>query len=170
MKAVLMLLRHLFAIVVLPLVMTIVIPRWIIRGYGLVTEWSSGPASMLGHIAGGICFLAGLSLFLWCLYLFAARGKGTLAPWDPPKHLVVTGPYRYVRNPMISGVLMIIAGEAVFHGSASLGVWMLTFLLLNQIYFRIFEEPNLESRFGEEYQVYKSQVPRWVPRATPWRG
>ena len=170
MKSVLMLLRHLFAILVLPFVMTIVIPRWIIRGYGLVTEWPTALASLLGHIAGGICFLIGLSLFLWCLYLFAARGKGTLAPWDPPKHLVVTGPYRYVRNPMISGVLMIIAGEALFHGSTSLALWMLTFFLLNQIYFLIYEEPSLESRFGEEYQVYKRSVPRWIPRVTPWKG
>ena len=163
-----MLLRHLFAILVLPFVMTIVIPRWIIRGYGLVTEWPTEATLVLGRIAGGACLLAGLTLFLWCLYLFAARGKGTLAPWDPPKHLVVAGPYRYVRNPMISGVLLILTGEALFHGSISLGLWMLTFFLFNQIHFLIYEEPNLESRFGEAYRVYKSQVPRWIPRLTPW--
>ena len=164
MKSVLMLLRHLLAILVLPFVMTIVIPRWIARGYGLVTSWPTEATLVLGRIAGA----AGLTLFLWCLYLFAARGKGTLAPWDPPKKLVVTGPYRYVRNPMISGVLMILAGEALFHGSTSLGLWMLTFFLLNQIYFLIYEEPNLEARFGEEYRRYKSSVPRWIPRLTPW--
>ena len=168
MKPVLMLLRHLFAILVLPFVMTIVIPRWIIRGYGLVTSWPPGLATFTGQILGGICFLIGLGLFLWCLYLFAMRGKGTLAPWDPPKHLVVTGPYRYVRNPMISGVLMILLGEALFRGSASLGAWMLTFFVFNQIHFLIFEEPNLESRFGEEYRVYKSHVPRWIPRLSPY--
>jgi protein-S-isoprenylcysteine O-methyltransferase Ste14 len=170
MKPILMLLRHLLAILVLPFVMTIVVPRWIVRGYGLVTEWLPGAAQMLGHIAGGTVFLMGFSLFLWCVYLFAARGKGTLAPWDPPKHLVVSGPYRYVRNPMISGVLMIIGGEALFHGSTSLGLWMLTFFLFNQIHFLVYEEPNLESRFGEEYRVYKSHVPRWVPRLTSWKG
>lgn len=168
MKSVLMLLRHLLAILVLPFVMTIVIPRWIARGYGLVTSWPTEATLVLGRIAGAACLLAGLTLFLWCLYLFAARGKGTLAPWDPPKKLVVTGPYRYVRNPMISGVLMILAGEALFHGSTSLGLWMLTFFLLNQIYFLIYEEPNLEARFGEEYRRYKSSVPRWIPRLTPW--
>ena len=170
MKSVLMLLRHLVAILILPFVMTIVIPRWIVRGYGLVTEWDSDLASALGHVAGGICFLAGLSLFLWTLYLFAARGKGTLAPWDPPKHLVVNGPYRYVRNPMISGVLMIIVGEALFYGSASLGAWFLTFLVINQIYFMIMEEPMLEARFGDEYRAYKAAVPRWIPRLKPWNG
>ena len=170
MKPILMLARHLFAILVLPFVMTIVIPRWIARGYGLVTEWPAGAAQVLGQIAGGAVFLAGLSLFLWCLYLFAARGKGTLAPWDPPKHLVVSGPYRYVRNPMISGVLMIIAGEALFHGSTSLGLWMLTFFLFNQIYFLVYEEPNLESRFGDEYRTYKAGVRRWIPRLSAWTG
>jgi protein-S-isoprenylcysteine O-methyltransferase Ste14 len=165
-----MLIRHLVAILVLPFVMTIVIPRWIARSYGLVTEWDSTPALFIGHILGGAVFLIGLGLFGWSLYLFAARGKGTLAPWDPPKHLVVTGPYRYVRNPMISGVLMIIAGEALFHGSVSLGLWLLTFFLLNQIYFLIYEEPNLESRFEDEYRSYKAGVPRWIPRLTAWNG
>jgi len=168
MKPILMLLRHLLAILILPFVMTIVIPRWIIRGYGLVTGWPAGAATVLGHIAGVICLAIGLGLFLWCLYLFAARGKGTLAPWDPPRNLVVTGPYRYVRNPMISGVLAILAGEALYFGSLSLGLWMLTFFLFNQIHFLIFEEPNLESRFGEEYRVYKLNVPRWIPRIVPW--
>ena len=170
MKSVLMLLRHLIAILVLPFVMTIVIPRWIARGYGLVTEWESGLASTLGHVAGAVCLSVGLGLFGWSLYLFAARGKGTLAPWDPPRHLVITGPYRYVRNPMISGVLMILAGEAIYHGSVSLGAWVLAFFLFNQIHFLIYEEPNLESRFGEEYRAYKSGVPRWIPRITPWPG
>ncbi len=165
-----MLLRHLIAILVLPFVMTIVIPRWIARSYGLVTEWDSDPAFFMGHVLGGAVFLIGLGLFGWSLYLFAARGKGTLAPWDPPKHLVVVGPYRYVRNPMISGVLLIIAGEALYHGSLSLGAWLLTFFLLNQIYFLVYEEPNLESRFGGEYRDYRTSVPRWIPRLTAWNG
>ena len=165
-----MLLRHLIAILVLPFVMTIVVPRWIARRSGLVTEWDGGAASVLGHVAGAVCFLIGLTLFGWSLYLFATRGKGTLAPWDPPKHLVVTGPYRYVRNPMISGVLMIIMGESVFIGSVSLFLWMLTFFVFNQIHFLIYEEPNLESRFGDEYRRYKAGVPRWIPRLSAWNG
>jgi protein-S-isoprenylcysteine O-methyltransferase Ste14 len=165
-----MLVRHLIAILVLPFVMTIVVPRWIARGYGLVTEWGSDLSQIAGRAAAGVCLVIGLTLFSWCLYLFAARGKGTLAPWDPPKHLVVSGPYQYVRNPMISGVLSIIAAEALYLGSLSLGAWLLAFFLINQIYFLIYEEPNLESRFGEEYRVYKANVPRWVPRVTRWIG
>ena len=170
MRKTFMLLRHLIAILVLPFVMTIVVPRWIARRYGLVTAWDGSAVSVLGHVAGAVCFLIGLWLFGWSLYLFATRGKGTLAPWDPPKHLVVTGPYRYVRNPMISGVLMIIAGEALFAGSISLGSWLLVFFLINQIYFLIYEEPSLESRFGDEYRAYKAGVPPWIPRLTPWGG
>jgi protein-S-isoprenylcysteine O-methyltransferase Ste14 len=112
--------------------------------------------------------IAGFSLFLWTLYLFAARGKGTLAPWDPPTRLVVSGPYRYMRNPMISGVLMILAGETLVHGSLTLFGWFLAFLLLNQIYFVLLEEPMLENRFGDDYRQYKAAVPRWIPRFKPW--
>ena len=164
-----MLVRHLFAIVVFPVTMTILIPRWLLSGYGMRAMWPAD--SMIGtlaQIAGGVSFLIGLLLFAWCLYLFAARGKGTLAPWDPPRNLVVTGPYRYVRNPMISGVLLIIAGETLVHGSRTLGTWLLTFFVINQIYLLIMEEPMLESRFGEEYRVYKDNVPRWIPRLRPW--
>ena len=168
MTQILMLVRHAFAILVLPFMAVFVIPRWLVNGYGVVTQWRSRGFQILGHVAGGFSFLVGFSLFLWCLYLFAARGKGTLAPWDPPKRLVVTGPYRYVRNPMISGVLMIVAGEALVHGSLTLGAWFGCFLLLNQVYFMVLEEPMLENRFGEDYRRYKAGVPRWVPRITPW--
>ena len=170
MSAAFMLVRHLFAIVVLPVTMTILIPRWLIAGSGLSAMWPpDSPAAMVARIAGGLSFLAGLALFVWCLYLFAARGKGTLAPWDPPRKLVVTGPYRYVRNPMISGVLLILAGETLFHGSRTIGSWLLTFFVINQIYFMISEEPMLLSRFGEDYRAYKENVPRWIPRLTPWK-
>ncbi|HEY0242450.1 MAG TPA: methyltransferase, partial [Gemmatimonadaceae bacterium] len=142
MTAAFMLVRHLFSIVVLPVTMTILIPRWLLAGYGMRAIWQADSTiGVIGRIAGGFIFLAGFALFSWCLYLFAARGKGTLAPWDPPRKLVVSGPYRYVRNPMISGVLLIIAGEAVFHGSRTLAMWLLTFFIINQIYFMISEEP-----------------------------
>ena len=169
MKSAVMLVRHLIAILVLPFVMTILVPRWIIRGYGPVTSWSSGPATVIGHVVGAICFLIGFGLFLWCLYLFAARGKGTLAPWDPPKHLVITGPYRYVRNPMISGVLAMLLGEALIHGALSLGIWFLTFFLFNHVTMLLIEEPMLRARFGLEYREYCDAVPRWIPRLRPYK-
>ena len=164
-----MLVRHLFSIVVLPVTMTILIPRWLLAQYGMRAMWQADSAAgVIARIAGGVSFLVGLALFSWCLYLFAARGKGTLAPWDPPRKLVVSGPYRYVRNPMISGVLLIIAGQTLFHGSRTLASWLLTFFVINQIYFMISEEPMLEARFGEQYGFYKKNVPRWIPRVRPW--
>jgi protein-S-isoprenylcysteine O-methyltransferase Ste14 len=171
MSAAFMLVRHLFAIVVLPVTMTILIPRWLLSGYGIGAMWTADSAiGMIARIAGVMSFLAGLVLFGWSLYLFAARGRGTLAPWDPPRKLVVTGPYRYVRNPMISGVLLVIAGETLVHGSRTLGTWLLIFFVINQVQFLVMEEPMLEARFGEDYRKYKNNVPRWIPRMRPWRG
>jgi len=101
--------------------------------------------------------------------LFATEGKGTLAPWDPPAHLVVRGPYRFVRNPMISGVILIILAESLILRSLPLAEWAGTFLLINMIYIPLFEEPFLEQRFGEEYRSYKRHVRRFLPRLRPWQ-
>jgi hypothetical protein len=115
-----------------------------------------------------ILFVAGATLFVATLRLFATEGRGTLAPWDPPAHLVVRGPYRFVRNPMISGVLLIITAEALFVRSPDLARWALLFLAINMIYIPLLEEPQLQYRFGDEYRAYKRSVPRFLPRLTPW--
>jgi len=101
--------------------------------------------------------------------MFSTDGDGTLAPWDPPRKLVVKGIYRNVRNPMISGVLSILAGEAIFFGSMAIFEWFVFFVVLNAIYIPLSEEPMLAARFGEDYLSYKSHVPRWIPRLTPWQ-
>jgi protein-S-isoprenylcysteine O-methyltransferase Ste14 len=100
--------------------------------------------------------------------LFAQTGEGTLAPWDPPRRLVVRGPYRHMRHPMISGVACILAGEAALLGSPPLAVWSGAFLALNAIYLPLVEEPRLVRRFGEDYERYRAHVPRWFPRLKPW--
>jgi protein-S-isoprenylcysteine O-methyltransferase Ste14 len=100
--------------------------------------------------------------------LFASVGRGTLAPWDPTRRLVVRGPYRHVRNPMISGVLSILLGEAALLGSFPLLAWFGVFFAANAIYMPLVEEPGLERRFGDDYRTYKRNVPRWVPRRKPW--
>jgi len=102
--------------------------------------------------------------------LFARVGRGTLAPWDPTRHLVVAGPYRYVRNAMISGVALMLLGEAAFWGSRAVGLWAACFLAINHLYFVLSEEPGLERRFGQQYRTYKAEVPRWIPRLRPWAG
>lgn len=108
-------------------------------------------------------FAAGLGLFAWCLVLFARIGQGTLAPWDPTKRLVAVGPYRRVRNPMISAVAAMLLGEACFFGSALLACWVVLFVLVNHLHFLVSEEPGLERRFGAAYAEYKERVPRWLP-------
>lgn len=165
-----MILRHLLAILLLPFMVVLVIPRWLLRGWAASdTHWSS-PADSIGHVAGALIFLCGFALFAWCISLFARVGKGTLAPWDPTQRLVVVGPYRHVRNPMISGVVTMLIGEAIFDGSRVLAIWAATFVAFNYAFFLGFEEPNLARRFGDDYRRYKAAVPRWIPRRTPWNG
>jgi protein-S-isoprenylcysteine O-methyltransferase Ste14 len=119
-------------------------------------------------VAGIAALLIGLTLFVSTLTRFATKGKGTLAPWDPPRELVVVGVYRYVRNPMISGVLFVLLAESLLTGSSRVLIWFSLFLLINLVYIPLFEEPGLANRFGERYRIYKENVPRWLPRATPW--
>ena len=87
-----------------------------------------------------------------------------MGPDDPPRR---RGPYRHVRNPMISGVLAVPIGEGLLLGSTGILIWAAAFLAINTIYFIASEEPGLEHRFGDEYREYKANVPRWLPRKTP---
>ena len=111
---------------------------------------------------------AGLGLAFWTVKLFKKFGHGTPAPWDPPKKLVIRGPYRHVRNPMITGALLILLAEALLFQSWPLSAWMVVFFIGNTIYFRFIEEKGLEKRFGDDYRKYKACVPRWIPRLQPW--
>jgi protein-S-isoprenylcysteine O-methyltransferase Ste14 len=162
----LMVLRHLLAVLLLPVVMAVVVPYWLLTRFALIdTRW--GTTSALAwpmRALGAIALLAGILVFLWCVSLFARVGRGTLAPWDPTQRLVAAGPYRYVRNPMISGVASVLAGEALLTGSRILVVWLLAFVVFNYTYFVLVEEPGLERRFGAPYREYKARVPRWIPR------
>ena len=167
-----MVLRHLLSILILPFTMTVLAPRWLMRWWSRSdTRWIDGTvAAAAAHIIGIVVFLAGFALFVWCVSLFAREGKGTLAPWDPTKRLVVVGPYRYIRNPMITGVLAMLAGETLFFGSRVIAIWTLTFFVINTVYFVLLEEPGLERRFGAPYLDYKSAVGRWMPGAKPWKN
>ena len=108
-------------------------------------------------------------MWLWTVRLFARIGRGTLAPWDPTSELVVQGPYAHVRNPMITGVLAVLLGEALVLGSIAIAIWAAIFAVVNHVFFLAFEEPSVERRFGEAYRRYRQNVPRWVPRTTAWR-
>lgn len=163
-----MLLRHILAIAVLPFTVTVLVPLWIAGRYGIVPSLGTSGGALLLQ-GGGIAALGiGLLLFFSSLRRFAAEGQGTLAPWDPPRRLVVQGPYRFVRNPMISGVVFIVAGEAMLLRSRPHALWALVFLVINLVYIPLLEEPLLVLRFGEPYREYCRHVPRIFPRFRPW--
>jgi protein-S-isoprenylcysteine O-methyltransferase Ste14 len=165
-------LRHALSILLLPFVVVVIVPLWLRSAFAASDPgW---PADSLlawaGRVAGALLLGAGFTLFAWCVSLFAQVGQGTLAPWDPTRKLVAVGPYRYVRNPMISGVFTMLAGEALLWGAWALALWAALFFAINHGYFVLVEEPGLEQRFGEPYRTYKAHVPRWLPRRRPWLG
>jgi protein-S-isoprenylcysteine O-methyltransferase Ste14 len=162
--------RQLGAILLLPVVVTVVIPAMLVLSTGaLYPGWGwLSRFNVLPSASGIVMIVVGLMLLVKTVSLFARVGQGTLAPWDPTRKLVVVGPYRCVRNPMITGVFCILLGEAVLLDSRPVLVWFGLFVLANMIYMPLSEEPGLEKRFGEEYRLYKANVPRWLPRLTPW--
>jgi protein-S-isoprenylcysteine O-methyltransferase Ste14 len=161
-----MLLRHLLSVLILPFTVVVLVPRWLLAD---ADAGGSSPAAWLMRAAGAAVFLAGFALFAWCVSLFARVGRGTLAPWDPTQALVAVGPYRHVRNPMITGVATMLVGEALFWRSGALAAWAAAFVVINHLYFTLSEEPGLERRFGEPYREYRRTVPRWLPRLRPQR-
>jgi protein-S-isoprenylcysteine O-methyltransferase Ste14 len=114
------------------------------------------------RLVGVLPLLFGAPLLIWCIAEFARRGRGTLAPIDPPKSVVRTGAYRWTRNPMYVGVLSILIGETLVTGSKAIGVWTCIFALCVNIFVIFYEEPTLARQFGEDYLEYRRSVPRWV--------
>jgi protein-S-isoprenylcysteine O-methyltransferase Ste14 len=164
-----MLLRQLVSVALLPFTVAVVIPSWIARAAAASFKLPHSVADVVAFAAGCLSIAVGLVLFASSFFLFWTRGRGTLAPWDPPRHFVVSGPYRYVRNPMISGVILLLAGEALLLQSRALGEWAGAFAVINLIYIPLLEEPMLEARFGDAYRAYKRNVRMFVPRISPWR-
>jgi len=165
---VMMLVRHLAAIAILPLTVTVLVPAWLMRRDDVSLRLGAPGLEIVIQLVGLALLVVGLVLFAASLRQFVVRGRGTLAPWDPPKNLVVDGPYRYVRNPMISGVLFVLFGEALVLLSWPHARWALIFLLINLIYIPLFEEPPLQNRFGAPYFEYRRHVRRFLPRLHPW--
>ena len=133
---------------------------------GRVLEWSGvrRPAALgLTQVVGLAIVILGAALALWCILTFVFVGRGTPAPFDPPRRLVVRGPYRYVRNPMYIGAGLALAGAALFYGSWPLVGYTALFLLLTHLFVRLYEEPTLRRLFGAEYEAYSRRVKRWRP-------
>jgi protein-S-isoprenylcysteine O-methyltransferase Ste14 len=162
------LIRHLVAIIVLPFTVAVLVPIWIALATQVRPAFPDSAALIAQQACGAAIAAVGLLLFGSSLRRFAGEGDGTLAPWDPPRHLVVRGPYRFVRNPMISGVVLVLFGEAAFLGSLPHATWAIIFAVMNLVYIPLSEEPGLLARFGDSYREYCRHVPRLVPRLTPW--
>jgi len=163
-----MLIRHLLSIAALPFVVTVAVPIWLMRTNNIALMLGTTGSRILAQAAGLLLLAFGLFLFTSSLRRFATEGEGTLAPWDPPRRLVARGPYRYVRNPMISGVLFVLFGEALILVSQPHLMWALIFLGMNIVVIPLVEEPGLRRRFGASYVEYCRHVPRLIPRLHPW--
>lgn len=119
------------------------------------------------RVIGALPLVLGVSILLRCAWAFATIGRGTPAPIDPPRVLVVAGLYRYVRNPMYVGIVMALVGEAILFESINLLIYAAAFWLPAHLFVVLHEEPTLQRKFGRQYDEYRRQVPRWIPRATP---
>jgi protein-S-isoprenylcysteine O-methyltransferase Ste14 len=151
----------LFAFVIVVPVLA-VLPLWLVGA----RRGEIGPAPLA--VAGGVLTAAGIALMLWCWRDFAVRGGGTPAPVDAPRRLVVSGPYRHVRNPMYLAGITILLGEAALFRAPVLLAYAAAFLGLTHAFVVFYEERALLGRFGSEYQSYRAAVPRWIPCRKPW--
>jgi protein-S-isoprenylcysteine O-methyltransferase Ste14 len=138
-----------------------------------ITGWQLRPPFLgleLTRGIGAIMILAGVPGLVDAFARFALQGLGTPAPVAPPRNLVVTGLYRYVRNPIYVAVVAIILGQAVLMGDWRLIVYGALLWLAFHVFVVAYEEPTLERTFGREYEAFRAAVPRWIPRMTPWRS
>jgi protein-S-isoprenylcysteine O-methyltransferase Ste14 len=162
-------LRVLRAALLLPGVVAVVIPTLLVWLFSSDVGWGlPGPLAAVTVGVGTGLIVVAVRLWYATVRLFASVGRGTLAPWDPTRKLVVAGPYRRVRNPMISAVTFVLLGEALVLGSIAILIEFAIFALINAIYIPLAEEPGLVQRFGDEYEEYRRAVPRWIPRRSPW--
>jgi protein-S-isoprenylcysteine O-methyltransferase Ste14 len=141
-------------------------PWWISR-WRLEARFFGMP---LFRFAGGALIALGGIVLLDSFARFALQGLGTPAPVFPTRHLVVTGLYRFVRNPMYVAVTSLILGQALLLGSARVLEYGVFVWLLFHIFVLVYEEPTLRASFGAEYESFCAAVPRWIPRVTPWSG
>ncbi|MGW3353181.1 methyltransferase family protein [Nonomuraea rubra] len=152
-----------------PVVVTIAIPALIIALAGTPVLPLDHPWTLVSTAAGVVLIAAGAGLLAWTIALFDRLGQGTLSPLEPTQRLVVSGPYRHVRNPMFSGVLAILLGEAAITRSIGVLAWFVLFWTILAILIPLVEEPKLARRFGADYDHYRDHVPRWLPRRRPWQ-
>jgi protein-S-isoprenylcysteine O-methyltransferase Ste14 len=138
-----------------------------------ITRWhieSTGPWSLPLEIFGGLLLLAGLAVLTESFVRFVVKGLGTPAPPLPTRHLVISGLYRYVRNPMYIAVVAVIIGQALLFGNVSLLAYGAFVCVCFHLFVIGYEEPSLRARFGIQYENFCAAVPRWIPRLRPWES
>ena len=141
----------------------VIVPRRILATSGYVAGDSFGIVELAGLGLVGL----GFALVLWCLMTFAFVGKGTAAPFDPPRRLVVVGPYRFVRNPIYIGAVIAMLGAAMVLWSWWLVLYALVVLIVTHLLVILYEEPHLRRVFGQPYEEYLRTAHRWIPT---WRS
>ncbi len=141
----------------------VVVPQRILTASGVGSVESIGAL----QVAGLTVVALGAALVVWCLVTFAFVGKGTAAPFDPPRQLVVAGPYRWVRNPIYIGAAVAMLGAALFFGSGALVLYAVVVLVVTHLLVIFYEEPHLRRVFGQPYEDYLHRVHRWIPT---WRS
>jgi len=141
----------------------VLVPRWILGPAGRAHVVTGAP-----RYAAAVLIAAGAALMVWCWQEFAARGRGTPMPLDPPRRLVISGPYRHVRNPMYVAALLFLLGQATLYGAVSLVWYAAAFVIATHLFVVAYEEPALRRQFGADYEAYRAAVGRWVPRLRPY--
>ncbi len=155
-----LLIKNILFIIVFPATVAVYLPMIVLK------LWKQRIESLpeFVHWVGVVPMVIGLIILLACVAEFALRGKATPAPIDAPKRLVVSGLYRFVRNPMYVGVVTLVFGEAIYLMSPPLLLYSVFAWLMFQLFITTYEEPTLRKNFGEEYEAYCQRVRRWIPR------
>jgi protein-S-isoprenylcysteine O-methyltransferase Ste14 len=147
--------RNLLFTLVVPGLGAVALPWWILTHGGeapAATQW----------LAAGV-MVAGSAFYLACVWAFAVVGRGTPGPWDPPRHFVAVGPYRWVRNPIYVSALLVVLGEAWLFVSRSLLIYAGVMAIVFHLFVVGYEEPALRKAFGQTYVGYTGRVRRWLP-------
>ena len=142
------------------------IPWWI-------SKWKVQPAPpgfLLIQLLGVLLLVTGILILLEAFARFALQGIGTPAPVLPARHLVVTGFYRYVRNPMYVALVLAVLGQSMIQGNLNLVIYGGFVWLITHLFVVVYEEPTLRRTFGDDYNEFCANVPRWIPRLRPWKG
>jgi protein-S-isoprenylcysteine O-methyltransferase Ste14 len=158
--------RAVFFTLLFPGMVTGVVPYLIVR-HTLGPGW---PAMTAVRVAAFLLAVSGTAVLLHCIWSFAVRGGGTLAPIDPPRRLVVRGSYRHTRNPMYLAVITVLAAETIFFESGNLLAYAVVVMLVFHLMVILYEEPHLKNTFGRPYEEYCRSVPRWRIAYRPFRG